>query len=451
MHPYTAAPVEAASDPIDPQADQKIGFARVADLELTGDGTAVLDPPTALPRARSDRRPRQRARTPWRTRVSASARQELLWITVVYLSVRVVLVLAAYLQGRLGHHGILTEFANWDGLWYRRLANHGYPSHIDYGQTTLGFFPLFPIAIWLLTPVIELVSPWGQIWSSTMAGIVISGFGGWVATVFVHRLADGWWGRDVARRATVLFILTPGAVVFSMVYSEGLLLPLAAICIWALERRKWWVAGIAAGFGSAVQPVGLVLAPVCASAALVVLWRHGWRSREFRSSLKAPLLSVVGAACFMGFMWVWAGNPLATYIAQHHGWGEKTNLLAMVDAVQRMAPAFDPNHFNHPAIDLNLVFGEIGGVIMIVELVLLWFYRRELSLPAIVWTVAIIFLALTSEYTPPNPRMVITAFPGLLLFARYLKGRAFNLVIALNFVLLVVLSLLTFVGFSMRP
>jgi hypothetical protein len=93
----------------------------------------------------------------------------------------------------------------------------------------------------------------------------------------------------------------------------------------------------------------------------------------------------------------------------------------------------------------------IGAVIMIVELVLLLFYRRELSLPAIVWTVAIIFLALTSEYTPPNPRMVITAFPGLLLFARYLRGRAFNLLIAVSFVLFVVLSLLTFVGFSMRP
>ena len=116
-----------------------------------------------------------------------------------------------------------------------------------------------------------------------------------------------------------------------------------------------------------------------------------------------------------------------------------------------MAPAFDPNHFNHPVIDLNLVFGTIGAAIMIVELILLLFNRRELSLPAIVWTVAIIFLALTSEYTPPNPRMVITAFPGLLLFARYLRGRTFNLLIALNLVLLVVLSLLTFVGFSMRP
>jgi hypothetical protein len=95
--------------------------------------------------------------------VSASARQELVWITVVYISARVLLVLAAYLQGRFGHHGILTEFANWDGLWYRRLANHGYPQHVSYGQTTLGFFPLYPITIWLLTPVIELVSPWGQI------------------------------------------------------------------------------------------------------------------------------------------------------------------------------------------------------------------------------------------------------------------------------------------------
>jgi Mannosyltransferase (PIG-V) len=452
VHPYTAAPVEAASDPIDIDQDQTIGFSRLTDLELTGDGTAaVLDPPAPLPGTRRAVRSRPRTRAPWRLKVSARARQELLWITVIYIAARAVLVLAAYLEGRFGHHSILTEFANWDGLWYRKLANDGYPRQVSHEQTTLGFFPLFPISIWLLTPVIELVSSWQQIWASTMAGVLISGVGGWVATVFVHRLTDGWWGRDVARRATVLFILTPGAVVFSMVYSEALLLPLAAICIWALERRKWWVAGLAACFGGAVQPVGLVLAPVCASAALVELWRHGWRSGEFRASIKAPLLSVVGAASFMGFMWAWAGNPMATYIAQHHGWGEKTNLLAVVDTVERMAPAFDPSHFNHPTIDLNLVFGTIGAVIMVVELVLLWFYRRELSLPAIVWTVAIIFLALTSEYTPPNPRMLLTAFPGLVLFARYLRGRSFNILVAVNLVLFVVLSLLTFVGYSMRP
>lgn len=446
--------MQAASDPIDPKHDHTVAMAGVNDVEVSGDGAAVLDPPATLPGSEPTRsRPRSRSR--WRIggglRISATARRELFWITVVYVAARVLLVLAAYLQGKFGHHGILTGFANWDGLWYRRLANHGYPQHVDYGQTTLGFFPLFPIAIWLLTPVVELLSPWEQIWASTMAGLVISGVGGWVATVFVHRLCDGWWDRAAARRATVLFVVFPGAVVFSMVYSEGILLPLVAVCLWALERRKWWLAGICAAFGTAVQPVGLVLGPVCVSACLVELWRGGWRSPEFRASLKAPLLSVIGVGCFMLFLWRWTGNPMATYIAQHHGWGEKTNLFALADAAQRMAPAFDPNHFNHPTIDLNLVFGEIGAVIMAVELVLLWFYRRELSVPAIVWTLAIIFLAVTSQYTPPNPRMVITAFPGLCLLARYMKGRSFNILIAINLVFFVLLSLLTFVGHAMRP
>ena len=427
----------------------------VTDVDLSGDGTAaVLDPPATLPGSESARSPRRsgaRSRIGGGARISAAARRELLWITVLYVGARVLLVLAAFVQGKLGHHGLLTGFANWDGLWYRRLANHGYPHHVSYGQTTLGFFPLFPVTIWLLTPIVELLSPWQQVWASTMAGLVISGVGGWVATVFVHRLCDGWWGREAARRATVLFIVFPGAVVFSMVYSEGILLPLVAVCLWALERRKWWLAGICAAFGTAVQPVGLVLGPVCASACLVELWRGGWRSPEFRASLKAPLLSVLGAGCFMLFLWSWTGNPMATYIAQHHGWGEKTNLFALAEAAQRMAPAFDPNHLNHPTIDLNLVFGEIGAVVMAVELVLLWFYRRELSLPAIVWTVAIIFLAVTSQYTPPNPRMLITAFPGLCLFARFMKGRSFNILIAVNLVLFVVLSLLTFVGHAMRP
>ena len=133
VHIFTA-PVEAASNPIDPQHDQTIVVAGVTDVELSGDGAAaVLDPPAALPGAepvRTRHRPRARARRGTRSRISATARRELLWITVVYVSARVLLVLAAFLQGKFGHYGILTEFANWDGLWYRRLANHGYP-HLD--------------------------------------------------------------------------------------------------------------------------------------------------------------------------------------------------------------------------------------------------------------------------------------------------------------------------------
>src|SRR6202008_58037 len=96
------------------------------------------------------------------------------------------------------------ELANWDGFWYRELANKGYPSHVSYGQTTLGFFPLFPLTIWPLEHVILLVEPHRLILSATLAGAIISGIGGLVATVLVHRLAEGWFDRETARAAAVL-------------------------------------------------------------------------------------------------------------------------------------------------------------------------------------------------------------------------------------------------------
>jgi hypothetical protein len=83
--------------------------------------------------------------------------------------------------------------------------------------------------------------------------------------------------------------------------------------------------------------------------------------------------------------------------------------------------------------------------------VLVWYSRREISPEALLWTIAISFLALTSENVPPNPRMIITAFPALIVIGRYTRGRWFSLIIWVNGVLLVGLSMLTFVGHTLRP
>jgi hypothetical protein len=396
----------------------------------------------------------------WRGLRLAGALERFRMAILVYLGTRVLLLVVAIVNGALRHHAVLTELANWDGLWYRQLANHGYPHHVihcctgqgeTHAQSTLGFFPLYPLLMWVGSRVVMLVTSHGAVYSITVAGVIISLIGGLITTVIVQELATSWWGKPAGRRAAVLFCLFPGSVVFSMVYAEGVALPLAAGCILALQRRRWLLAGILAGFATATDPESLVLIPVCAISAGLELRRRGWRDMAARRSLLAPLLSASGAIALGAFLWAWAHTPFATFQTQHIGWSESTDPVALIHLTSHLVDQISFSHFNHPTINLNLVVGVAGAILLLVLLVLVFRARRTMSVEAIAWTVGISFLAVTSEFTPPNPRLLITAFPAVIVLAYYLRGKAFGLLVATNGVLLAGLSALTFVGITLRP
>jgi hypothetical protein len=286
----------------------------------------------------------------------------------------------------------------------------------------------------------------------SVAGLIISGVGGLVATILVGKLAEGWWGESAGRRAVILFCLIPGSVVFSMVYSEGIAIPLAAGCILALQRRRWVLAGILAACATAVAPDAFVLIVVCAVAALFELRRRGLSDRVAWRSLLAPILSVTGVVAMGAFFWAWAGTPLASYDAQYYGWRDKTKPFALIHLTQTFFGQISFSHFDHPPINWNLVVAFFGAILLIVLLVLLARSWRTVSIEALVWTAGISFLAITSEYLPhTNPRFLFTAFPAILVLARYVKGKAFWLLSAANGALLLGLSWWTFVGIVLRP
>jgi hypothetical protein len=366
----------------------------------------------------------------------------------VYLGTRVLLLLVALINGTLRHHAFTHELSQWDGLWYRELADHGYPSHVVHIQSTLGFFPLYPMLVWVVSHALVVPIAHWQILSTTVAGVIVAGVGGAIATVLVERLAAGWWGEQAARRAVWIFCLFPGSVVFSMVYAEGIMLPLAAGCLLALQRRRWLLAGVLAALATATEPQALVLVLVCAVSAGLELRRHGLAARR---ALLAPALAPVGAGAFAIFLWAWTGSPFASLIAQRDGWSERTDLLALVHLAEQLADEMSLRHFNHPTINLNLVVGLGGAILLIGLLVLVARNRREMSVEAIVYTLGIAWLGMTSEYVPPMPRLLITAFPAVIVLARYVRGRAFTVLLLVNGVALAGLSALTFVGTTLRP
>jgi Mannosyltransferase (PIG-V) len=365
----------------------------------------------------------------------------------VYLATRALLLLVALINGTLRHHAFTHELAQWDGLWYRQAAGHGYPDHVVHGQSTLGFLPLYPMVVWLVSHAFVVPIAHWQILSTTVAGVIVSGVGGLAAAVLIGRLAETWWGERAARRAVLLFCLFPGSVVFSMVYAEGIMIPLAAGCLLALQNKRWLLAGVLAGLATATEPQALALVPACALSAALELRRN---RRELRTLL-APALSVVGAAAFAVFLWVWTGTPFASLIAQRDGWSERTDVFAIVHLAGQLGDQISLRHFNHPTIDLNLVVGFGGAILLIVMLVLVARNRREMSPEAILYTLGIAWLGLSSEYVPPMPRLLITAFPAVIVVARYVRGRPFTFLLWVNGIALAGLSALTFVGTTLRP
>ena len=158
-------------------------------------------------------------------------------VALAYLVSRVLLLIVAVVVSDARHQTRCRTSA--DGTAFgTRESRRGVPAHLVHGPSTLGFFPLLPVLMGLLGTI-------GV--GAVLAGVVISLIGGLIASLLVRRLASGWWGPSAGLRAAVLFCLFPGSIVFSMAYGEGLLIPLAAGCILALERRRWLIGGCSPG------------------------------------------------------------------------------------------------------------------------------------------------------------------------------------------------------------
>jgi hypothetical protein len=108
-------------------------------------------------------------------------------------------------------------------------------------------------------------------------------------------------------------------------------------------------------------------------------------------------------------------------------------------------------HLAHLSINLAPLAGLLGAVVLLVGLALLLRRPRLVSLEVMTLTLCIAFLASVSENVPPNPRILITAFPAVLVFARQCQRRRYVWLFAANTLLRVLTSALTYGGRTLTP
>jgi hypothetical protein len=234
-------------------------------------------------------------------------------------------VLAVYLLSRLvvfgalldayGGHWTITKFAGiWDGRYYLRVAEHGYPTTLTQKPPLAAFFPLYPLLVRAAAPIL------GGNWA--LAGIAVSLLTGAAACVAVGALARERAGDETGVRAGWLMAVAPGAAFLSPAYAEGLAITLCAVALIMLDRRRWLVAGVIGALATATSPLAL---PFVAAAA----W-SAWRSRQAQA-WKAPALASLGFVSYCLYLWAHMGTPFGWFDAERAGWaGHHVDLLAPV-------------------------------------------------------------------------------------------------------------------------
>ncbi len=257
----------------------------------------------------------------------------------VFLLLSVVLALVVWLTGlylpRAPAHAppasdirggpLIEGWVRWDAGWYIRIVRDGY-FYIPGTQSSIAFFPAYPILLWAATRVIG-----DHVW----AGMAVT----WASGLAVALLFGAWCRARLAPLAagtavTLLLAFPYAWFLYGSIYADALFLAAVLASFTLLEHDRPWLAGLAGAVATAARPIGIA---VVVGLVVRALERRGalrLSSGRFgiptgvhlgrvRGGDVGVLVSLGGLASYCIYLWVRFGDPLAFAAVQGApGWNQ---------------------------------------------------------------------------------------------------------------------------------
>ncbi len=348
-----------------------------------------------------------------------------------YLASRVVVFATLAAVARMSRRPLESLFTTWDSRWYLDIAQHGYATHIPHlgphlttltRQTDLGFFPLLPALI----RFVHLVSGLGY----SASGIAVSFLTGLSASLALWIMVKDRLGSEAASRSVALLVFSPAAVVLSLVYSEGLTITLGALCLWALGRRQWRLAGVLAAMASLADPVSASIIIVCVVAA----YRASRHHRDYQA-WTAALIAPSGLVLFFSYLWVHAHTPFAWFDAQRAGWQSGPFGTGVFYSMFR----FLSSGFT----DVNSAVKSLSTLVVVVIGIEWWRRRRDIPADWTTQAMAVVAFGALSPIVSLSPRLVLRGFSLFAGAGEIIPRRYFERVVLASALVMVLLTMLS--------
>lgn len=192
--------------------------------------------------------------------------------------------------------------AIWDGEWYQRIAQGGYPTELprnDEGRVTenaWAFMPVFPMIARAIMLVTGLPFP--------VVGVLVSlAFGLATALVF-HRLMSRLLDSNTAMFAVVLFCIAPVSPMMQLAYAESLQMFFVALLLLLLVERRWLAMAPVIVLASFTRPTGLAWALTLGLYVLYRWWQLHKGKDTFPPREQLTLIGLGALSVLSGFAWL---------------------------------------------------------------------------------------------------------------------------------------------------
>lgn len=229
--------------------------------------------------------------------------------------------------------------ALWDGQWYERITQGGYPRVLPesstgkVGENPWAFYPLFPA---LARAVMSLTGVSFGAAASSVA--LLCGFG---AAVLIGLMLRRRLGEPATYCVVVLWASFPASVTLQLAYSESLAVLVLVGYLYALSRERWLVATLVAVLLGLSRPIGVPLG-VVTLVVVVLRWRQRGQRPVARREYGAMLASLVGCGV-AGLLWpavAWARTGrLTAYTDTMAAWRSSDTVVPFtpwVDQAERL-------------------------------------------------------------------------------------------------------------------
>lgn len=215
-----------------------------------------------------------------------------------------------------GGFTLADRLASWDGQWYLRIAQFGYPGVItltDPQNDASGRYAFPGGYPWLM----RVVNWFGLSYEG--AGILISWIAAIVAAAGIYYYLSRLANQRAAVIAVALWAGMPMAITLSMVYTEALFVALAIWALYALLDDRWLLAGTLGLLSGLVRVHGLAVGLAICGVAIV--WCRAQRSASRWRPIVGSIFGLAGVPLWWLFVAVEGGRIDGWFVVQSHFWG----------------------------------------------------------------------------------------------------------------------------------